>query len=323
VSDGLVTRKAAVGMMRAGALAAALYLAGGAIPFVGALAMLFAPAPILGYAAGRSWPVWRAAGAVAIATVLAGAGAGLLAAASYVTSLGLAAVLMCWMLERKLRFEAIVLAVSMVVVLAGAASALAVAGSLGALVSDARQALQAALAHSDEIYRTMGVQSSSNPEARSRMLDLMVRLSPALAMLTVVFAVLANLMLFWRWVGKKRLDYPLFGDLARWCSPEWLIWPFLAAGFALFVPHPPVRTVAIDSFICVAAVYFCQGLAIVAFYFRVLSMPILVRSAIYMIAVIQPLIAGLLCAVGIFDMWVDFRRLKPRRPDATRLGDLF
>ena len=45
-----------------------------------------------------------------------------------------------------------------------------------------------------------------------------------------------NLRVFWRWAAQKRLDYQLFGDLARWSTPEWLIWVLLATGFGLFIP---------------------------------------------------------------------------------------
>ncbi len=50
---------------------------------------------------------------------------------------------------------------------------------------------------------------------------------------------------------------------------------------------------ALDGFICVAAIYFCQGLAVMAFYLKMLSTPAPWRGVIYFIAAIQPLLAAL------------------------------
>ena len=61
--------------------------------------------------------------------------------------------------------------------------------------------------------------------------------------------------------------------------------------------------------------------AIMAFYFRVLAMPSLARGLIYFIMIVQPVLAILVCAAGVLDLWLDFRRLKPPSPEARNLGD--
>src|SRR5260370_28186938 len=104
------------------------------------------------------------------------------------------------------------------------------------------------------------------------------------------------------------MHYALFGDLAKWSTLEWVIWVFLATGFALFIPVAALKTIALDAFVCVASIYFCQGLAIMSFYFHVIAMPAAARVAIYFIACVQPVLAALVCLAGVFDMWVDFRR---------------
>jgi uncharacterized protein YybS (DUF2232 family) len=132
--------------------------------------------------------------------------------------------------------------------------------------------------------------------------------------------VLLNLGIFWRLSGKQqRVGYALFGDLGRWSTPEWLIWVLLVSGFGLFIPLAPLSTIALDCFVCVAAVYFCQGLAIMAFYFKVLAMPPLARGLIYFVTIVQPVLAVLVCAAGIFDLWIDFRRLKPPSQEGAQL----
>jgi len=144
-----------------------------------------------------------------------------------------------------------------------------------------------------------------------------------LTLLIAASTMLLNLRVFWRWAGPARLAYNLFGDLSRWSAPEWMVWLLLASGFGLFIPVRAISDIALNGFICIAAVYFCQGLAIIGFYFQSLAVPSIVRGIIYFVVFAQPFVAALVGTAGVFDMWIDFRRLKPPSPEANNLGDFF
>lgn len=317
-----MTRKAAVGLVRASALAAALFIAGGGIPFVGAFVMLFSPAPIIIYAVGRPAAVWRALGAVILAAAGVLALAGPLALLGYVVTFGLATAIICGMLDRGLRFELIVGVASAAVFIAGSLAAVIAAGSPAALAEDAHRVFSAAIARSEDIYRLVGIGAGVELQTHDHLIDLILQLAPALAAIMAAFAVLLNLSVFWSWAGKQRLGYNLFGDLARWSTPEWLIWALIATGFGLFMPLAPARAAALDGFVCVAAIYFCQGLAVASFYLKMLSTPAPWRGVIYFVAAVQPVLAALVAAVGVFDLWVDFRRLRPPGHEAGTFSDL-
>jgi len=317
-----VTLKSVIGLIRASALSAALFLAGGAIPVAGALLMLLTPAPIIGHAVGRSAAVWRTMGAILLTAATVALAAGPFALMAYTVSFGLATAIICYMLERGMGFESVVAVTTAVVLAAGSVALLIASGSPAALAASFRDGLSTALARTDDVYKLLGISPVLEKDARARLVDMIVKLGPALCAITAAFAVLINLAVFWRWVGKNRLSYKLFGDLVRWSTPEWLIWVLIATGFALFVPTEPARTVALDGFICVAAVYFCQGLAVMAFYLKMLSTPAPWRGVIYFIAAVQPVLAALVSAVGVFDLWVDFRRLRPPSQEADTFSDL-
>jgi uncharacterized protein YybS (DUF2232 family) len=317
-----VTRRDAIGLVRAAFGAAALFLAGGVVPMVGGVAMLFAPTPVLGYAIGYPRTLWRMAAVVTLATGLIALGAGPPAAAAYLLTFGLATIVMVYLIERRRPFETIVLCTAAVMLLAGVAVALAFARSPAALAEMLRHDLTTAMARGEKFYKTVGIDSAIPPETRANIVEATLRLSPALAILAAAFTVLINLGVFWRLSGRQqRLGYMLFNDLVRWSTPDWLIWVLLTTGFGLFIPVAALSTIALDLFVCVVAVYFCQGLAIMAFYFKVLAMPPLARGLIYFVTIVQPVLAALVCAVGIFDLWIDFRRLKPPSPEARNLGD--
>jgi len=310
-------------MVRAAALAGAFFLAGGAIPMIGGILMLLAPAPIIVYAVGRPSPNLRATVAVLLAaafvTILAGPFAGL----AYLVSFGLGSGIVCYMLERRFSFEKITALGAGAMVAASAVAALVVMGGPDALIKTIHDELAQGMARGQEFYRLLGIQSTIPADTQASIISLTLRLSPAFALLVAAGTMLLNLRVFWRWAGPQRLTYNLFGDLSRWSAPEWLVRLLLASGFGLFVPVPAVSDIALNGFICIAAVYFCHGLAIVGFYFQSLSVPSIVRGVVYFVVLAQPFVAALVCIAGVFDMWIDFRRLKPPSPEANNLGDFF
>ncbi|MDO8434877.1 MAG: DUF2232 domain-containing protein [Candidatus Binatus sp.] len=318
-----MTRKAVIGMIRAAALAGAFFLAGGAIPVLGGIAMLFAPAPILIFAVGRPSPNLRAIIAMLLAGAFVALLAGPIAGIGYFVSFGLATAIMCYMLERGSSFERIAGVTAAAMVAAVAAVALAFTGGPDGLIRTLHDELAQGMARGQEFYKYFGVQQTITADTQASIIATTIRLSPAFLILLAGCTALLNLRVFWRWVGPQRLPYSLFGDLSRWSAPEWMVWLLLASGFGLFIPVSGVSDLALSGFIAVAAIYFCQGLAIVGFYFHSLAVPAIVRAIIYFVVFAQPVVAGVLCIAGIFDMWIDFRRLKPPSHEAGNLGDFF
>ncbi len=310
------------GVARAAFASALMFLAGAVIPLVGGVIMVLAPAPLLGYAVGFPHALRRIGVAVAFSAVLVAAGGGMAAATAYLVSFGLAAGVMCYMLERRQPFEKIVLGATTAAILVGTVVAVVSAGSPAALAQDVHNQLVAGMMHGEDLYKKLGVDAAIAADSQVYIVDTVMRLIPALVALLGALAVLLNLAIFWRLGGKQqRVGYTLFGDLARWSAPEWLIWPLLVSGFGWFIPLPPLATVALDCFVCLLGVYFCQGLAIMTFYFKQLGMPPIARGLIYFVTLAQPVLTALVGAAGVFDLWVDFRRLKRPNAAARNLGN--
>lgn len=309
-------------MARTALASALMFLAGAMVPMLGAFVMLFTPAPLLGFVVGFPRPFVRLACVLALTSGLVAIGGGPMAAGAYAVSFGVAGAVMCYMLERRRPFEIIVVCTTAALVVTGTLAAFALAGSPAALAQVIHLDLMTAMEHGEKFYKMAGIDGGISAETRTSIVDAVLRLSPALLAVTTAFMVLVNLGVFWRVGGRQqRVGYMLFGDLVRWATPEWLIWVLLVTGFGLFIPIAPLSTIALNCFVCVVAVYFCQGLAIMAFYFKVLAMPPLARGLIYFVTVVQPVLAALVCSAGVFDLWIDFRRLKPPSQEARNLGD--
>jgi uncharacterized protein YybS (DUF2232 family) len=317
-----MTRKDVFGLLRAVISSAAMFIAGGVIPIVGVLATMLAPVPLMAFAACRPNSLIRVAGAIVLAAALIGAAGGPMAAATFLATAGLAAAIMTYMLGRRYPFETIAMCTAGAMIVTGAVAAIVLTGSIGGLADGLRDSLTQALANGQRLYKSAGLDTVLPPDTQAEIIDGTIKLFPALAALSAAITVLLNLGLFWRWTGKQeRTGYLLFGDLVRWSAPEWLIWVLLVTGFGLFIPVKAMSTIALNCFICVTAIYFCQGLAIMAFYFRVLAMPALARGLIYFVTGVQPVLGALVCAAGVLDLWIDFRRLRPPSQEARNLGN--
>lgn len=310
-------------MVRAAALAGAFFLAGGAIPLIGGILMMLAPAPIIVYAVGRASPNLRANIAVLLATALVAILWGPLGGLAYFVSFGMATAITCYMLERRSSFEMIAAVAAGAMVAASVVAALVMMGGADALIKTVHDELVQGMTRGQDFYKLLGMQTTIPADTQASVVAMTIRLSPAFALLVAAGAILLNLRVFWRWAGPQRLTYNLFGDLSRWSASEWLVWLLLASGFGLFIPVPAISDIALNGFICIAAVYFCQGLAIIGFYFQSLAVPSIVRGIIYFVVFAQPVVAALVSIAGVFDMWIDFRRLKPPSPEANNLGDFF
>jgi hypothetical protein len=106
--------------------------------------------------------------------------------------------------------------------------------------------------------------------------------------------------------------------LTHWRASEYMVWVFIASGVALLLPVSALGTIGLNVLLVTLAIYLLQGCAIVVFWVQYLPLPLGVRWFLTMIALV---VAGPLCivlcvAAGLFDLWVDFRRLR-RQPLAS------
>lgn len=144
----------------------------------------------------------------------------------------------------------------------------------------------------------------------------LLEILPALVVLSGALVVIANLVLLRRWAqGTHDID------LRLWRTPDRLIWALIVAGFAMFLPVDPVALAARNVFIVLLGCYFCQGLAIVSYFLQRFRLPYGVRLAGYVLIAVQHIVAGLVLALGVFDLWGDFRRLSVGAADMQIPGD--
>ncbi|PID39355.1 MAG: hypothetical protein CR984_07240 [Proteobacteria bacterium] len=176
------------------------------------------------------------------------------------------------------------------------------------------------LALSVELYRGIGMPQETI-DAITGSLDqiqyVMVRILPSLAAAATLFAAWTNLIAARPIMQRSGLAYPDFGRLNHWRAPDMLIWGVIACGLVMLVPDTDIRLLGINGLVVLLTVYFIQGIAIVSFFFEKKKLPRTIRIVLYTMIAIQQFFLLLVVCIGLFDMWIDFRKIdtKKQEPD--------
>ncbi|MBI2986979.1 MAG: DUF2232 domain-containing protein [Deltaproteobacteria bacterium] len=290
-----------------------LFVSGVAIPLVGVLLVPLVPQPALAF--GLRWGKASGTGLLLLATLLLFFLGGKELALGYFL-LALMTVLLLFFFGRGWSIESVVAGTAGGVLAAVYAALFYFFGSLSLLQQILRAALRENLEISLKVYEKIGFSGESLEVLRGRapqIIDVMLRIMPALTFAIFVAVILMNLFFLCRRFPDHHLAFVSTGDVREWKSPEPLIWCFILSGFSLFLPTGEVvKSLALNFFLAVAVFYFLQGLAIVAYYFHHKKVPYFWRSLAYALIVFEQLFTLFVAGLGLFDLWGDFRRLKKK-----------
>jgi uncharacterized protein YybS (DUF2232 family) len=296
-----------------------LSLFGAAIPVAGLLLMPLAPQPVLAF--GLRHGRVKAAGVLLLATAsityLGGRELGL----GYFL-LALMVVLLFLSLGREWSIERVVASTAAGMFAALAAALFWLFGSLSEIQQGVRAALTENVDASLDLYDQIGFSAQGVAllrESAPQIIETVLKILPALAFAGFVTVVLVNLFFLVRRFPERHSFLSAGADLKEWRAPEFLIWFFVLSGFALFVPGAEaVKIWVLNVFLVIVLFYFFHGLSIVAYYFHYKHIPYFLRSLVYLLIVFEQLCTILVVALGLFDLWGDFRRLNKKDLSADR-----
>jgi uncharacterized protein YybS (DUF2232 family) len=161
-----------------------------------------------------------------------------------------------------------------------------------------------------EVRQNLTELGYGSPQEIETTLRGLLRLLPAVLsiMAGAIFALnLAVARRFFPALGEKLAEWPSF---RLWRTPEPLVWVLIAAGLLIVVNLGPARLVGLNVLAVAAVLYFVQGLGIAAFYLEKKHVPRPLRLVVYAVLLIEQHLSLAVAAIGLFDLWVDFRRLK-------------
>ncbi|MCK4501496.1 MAG: DUF2232 domain-containing protein, partial [Desulfuromonadales bacterium] len=99
----------------------------------------------------------------------------------------------------------------------------------------------------------------------------------------------------------------------RWRLPSGLIWGLISAGALLLLPVEAVSLVGQNLLVVLLPLYFLQGMAVVSNYLQKKTYPPVVKGLIYLLLLILNPLPVIITCVGVFDLWIDFRRPRQKK----------
>lgn len=148
-------------------------------------------------------------------------------------------------------------------------------------------------------------------------LEIISKIYPSLIIISTGFVVWLNIIIVKPLFRMNNLEYPKFIPVDLWRAPEGLVWAVIVSGFALFFVSGSIKSVAINALIIMMAVYLFHGLSILVFYLNKYHVPSWLRIILYFFIVIQWSFWAVLALAGLFDQWIDFRRIHRRAERST------
>ena len=139
-------------------------------------------------------------------------------------------------------------------------------------------------------------------------IDGFTQIFPSLIIITSTLIIWANFLLGKRILGKAGITWPKFTELTCWKSSELIIWIFIISGGLFFVPNKDINFFSLNIFLVTCFIYLLQGLAIVSFFFQNKNVPLFFRYLFYFFIAVQQILMIPIIAVGLFDIWIDFRK---------------
>jgi uncharacterized protein YybS (DUF2232 family) len=138
--------------------------------------------------------------------------------------------------------------------------------------------------------------------------DFFTGMFPSLTVVASILIVWINFLLGKQILTGRGVILPGFTGLALWKSPDWIIWIFIVSGGLSFVSYGNVSILGLNVLMVVCLIYFLQGLAIASFFFQKKEAPMFFRYLFYFLIAVQQILVIPIATVGLFDIWVDFRK---------------
>ena len=176
--------------------------------------------------------------------------------------------------------------------------------------------MQESLQQSVAVYRNMGAGPERAKEFRVYLdivADAISKVYPSMLIIGTGFVVWFNIIVSRPLFRMKNIAYPPYGALDRWRSPDLMVWGVIAAGFSLFLSLPKIKFLAMNVLIVMMAIYVFHGLSILMFYLNKYRVPPWIRLGVYFLILFQQIFVIGLAMAGLFDQWIDFRRIHYRK----------
>ncbi len=103
-------------------------------------------------------------------------------------------------------------------------------------------------------------------------------------------------------------------DLTQWNIPDSWVWFLIVAAGSFFVGVPAIETVALNFLIILSVLYFFQGVAVSIYFLRSKGIHKVLWVLFFFVVLTQPIFIIMIVGLGLFDIWGDYRKVRPLIP---------
>jgi len=103
-------------------------------------------------------------------------------------------------------------------------------------------------------------------------------------------------------------------SLTLWHPPDSMVWGLIGAGFLILFPPSLLKILGGNLMMLFCLLYFFQGLALVADYYKRKNVRMFWRNLSYLMLLVWPLLGMIVAFFGLFDIWIDFRKIRKETP---------
>ena len=163
------------------------------------------------------------------------------------------------------------------------------------------------------LYQSLGMPEESLRLIQSSLDNIqyiLVSIIPGLTITSTLLVIWINILLSKVALKGKFPFHPDYEKLNQWQAPDYLVWALIGCGLLMLFPAGVTRMIGLNIILILMTIYFFQGMAIVSFYFEKKQIPRLFRILLYTLIALQQLALIAVIGIGLFDMWVNFRKLK-------------
>lgn len=291
----------------------ALFVSGMIFPPAGIVLFPLVPQPVLWFGLKYGALNGMAMGALAMVGLLFLGGKELaLLYSLFISVAGLLFIL----LGRIRAIEGLVVATTGVLFAGAGALMRVLYGSWDFMVQEIKVGITDNLMAAVRMYEKMDIPRDSLTLLKERtpqIADLILQLLPAMVFIGLALIVLFNVISLCRWFPERREQWLSVKTLREWKAPDPLVWALIVCGFIVFIrPFESFKIIAGNLLLVIVVFYFLQGLAIVAYFFNKNNVPRIFRGVIYLFIAFQQICTLLVAALGLLDLWGDFRRLNKK-----------
>ena len=243
-------------------------------------------------------------------------------AIAFMVAYGIMAAAMAESTRLSFSFEKIILVSTLVpAVLTLLMLFLGLAGGEGSSMKALEETLKEAAASYIQIIEESG-ESPENlkiiRESVKETIPIAARVFPSFILVSTLMGAVVNfLAVRYLWLRFYTGKYFEGMDASLWMLPDVVVWGLIASIGSMFFGPEISQVAGMNLVIILLFLYFLQGLSVVTHIFKRKKFPKWVWISAFILIPLNPMFFGLAMGMGLFDIWVDFRKIRVTPPPGS------